>query len=263
MADIEKFEIVAGGKKLEVEWHRSEEKNSPSIVMLHEGLGSVSAWRDWPAELARETGLSVFVYSRAGYGNSDPVTLPRPLTYMHHEADVVLPQILAHAKIENCILLGHSDGASISILHAGGTSRSAAVRGIALLSPHVFCEALSVTSIEKSRDAYVNGDLKKRLAKYHRHVDNAFWGWNGAWLDPEFRNWNIEERLPKIDMPVLVIQEDGDPYGTLAQVDAIERGVSGSKDMLVLKGNGHFPQKDCHDETTTAVADFACALLRS
>jgi pimeloyl-ACP methyl ester carboxylesterase len=257
----EKLEIVAGGKKLEAVWHRSGKKNAPAIVMLHEGLGSVSAWRDWPAELARETGLSVFAYSRAGYGNSDPVILPRPITYMHHEADVVLPEIFAQTKIEKCILLGHSDGASISILHVGGASRSGAVAGIALLSPHVFCEDLSVTSIEKSRDAYVNGDLKPRLAKYHRDVDNAFWGWNGVWLDPEFRKWNIEDRLPKIDLPTLVIQEEADPYGTLAQVDAIERGVAGPKDLLILKGNGHFPQKDCHAETTRAIVDFAEATL--
>jgi pimeloyl-ACP methyl ester carboxylesterase len=258
---IEKLDIFAGGKKLEAVWHRSIQKNVPTIVMLHEGLGSVSAWRDWPAELARETGFDVFVYSRAGYGNSDPVTLPRPLTYMHHEADDVLPEVLAQTKIQKCILLGHSDGASISILHVGGKSRSESILGIVLLSPHVFCEDLSVTSIEKSRDAYVNGDLKSRLTKYHRDVDNAFWGWNGVWLDPEFRNWNIEDRLPKIDLPTLVIQEDNDPYGTLAQVDAIEHSVTGSKDILVLKGNGHFPQKDCHDETTRAVVDFARAAL--
>jgi pimeloyl-ACP methyl ester carboxylesterase len=260
----EKIDISAGGKKLEAVWHRSNKKNSPApatIVMLHEGLGSVSAWRDWPSELARVTGFDVFVYSRAGYGDSDPVTLPRPLTYMHHEADDVLPEVLAQTKIQKCILLGHSDGASISILHVGGKSRVATVLGIALLSPHVFCEDISVTSIEKSREAYVHGNLKSRLAKYHRDVDNAFWGWNGVWLNPEFRKWNIEDRLPKIDLPTLVIQEEHDPYGTLAQVDAIERGVRGSTNKLVLKGNGHAPQRDCPTKTTHAVIHFARELL--
>jgi pimeloyl-ACP methyl ester carboxylesterase len=255
--DARKLTLNVAGKNLEAEHHGPAAEDAPTIVMLHEGLGSVSAWRDWPAELAQETGFGVFVYSRAGYGNSDPVTLPRPVSYMHHEADVVLPELLAQMKIQKCILLGHSDGASISIIHAGGALRHESVRGIALLSPHVFCEDVSVTSIEKSRDAYVNGDLKNRLAKYHRDVDNAFWGWNGVWLDPEFRKWNIEDRLPNIDLPTLMIQEDHDPYGTLAQLDAIDRGVKGMKNMLVLKGNGHSPHKDCHDDTTREVVDFA------
>jgi pimeloyl-ACP methyl ester carboxylesterase len=259
----QRLTLSIAGKTLEAEWHRRPGENAPTIVMLHEGLGSVSAWRDWPAELARETDLSVFVYSRAGYGNSDPVKLPRPVSYMHHEADVVLPEILAKTKIRNCMLLGHSDGASISILHAGSETRHASVRGIVVMSPHVFCETISVTAIEAARIAYETTDLRSRLAKYHRDVDNAFWGWNGVWLTPDFLKWNIEDRLPGITVPTLMIQEEHDPYGTLAQLHAIERGVSGSRNKLVLPGNGHAPQKDCRAETTQAVVDYARALFRA
>jgi pimeloyl-ACP methyl ester carboxylesterase len=256
-----KLTLSVDGKNLEAEHHGPRAEDAPTIVMLHEGLGSVSAWRDWPAELARETGFGVFVYSRAGYGNSDPVTLPRPVTYMHHEADVVLPQVLTQAKLQKCILLGHSDGASISILHAGSKTRHASVCGVALLSPHVFCEPISVAAIEAMRDAYMTTNLRERLSKVHRDVDNAFWGWNGVWLNPEFSKWNIEDRLAQIDLPTLVIQEDNDPYGTLAQVNAIERGTTGPTDIFVLNGNGHFPQRDFCHETTKAVARFARRVL--
>ncbi|MEO8875494.1 MAG: alpha/beta hydrolase, partial [Polyangiaceae bacterium] len=222
------LEIIAGGHRLEAEHHGPKPKDAPTIVMLHEGLGSVSAWRDWPAELAVKTGFGVFVYSRAGYGNSDPVMLPRPVTYMHHEAQVVLPAVMEQAEIQASILLGHSDGASIAIIHAGSTARHASVRGLALLSPHVFCEDQSVAGIEQARSAYETTELRARLSKYHRDVDNAFWGWNRVWLDPEFRKWNIEEFLPKIDLPLLAIQEDRDPYGTLAQLDAIDEQSEGT-----------------------------------
>ncbi|MEO7112664.1 MAG: alpha/beta hydrolase, partial [Polyangiaceae bacterium] len=151
--DPQKLTLRVDGKNLEAEHHGPRAEDAPTIVMLHEGLGSVSAWRDWPAKLARETGFGVFVYSRAGYGNSDSVTLPRPVSYMHHEADVILPRVLTLAKIGRCILLGHSDGASISILHAGSKTRHASVRGITVISPHVFCESISVTAIEGMRDA--------------------------------------------------------------------------------------------------------------
>jgi pimeloyl-ACP methyl ester carboxylesterase len=256
-----KLEIVADGKRLEAEWHGPRASDAPTIVMLHEGLGSISAWRRWPADLAQVTGFGVLVFSRAGYGSSDPVTLPRPIDYMHHEARVVLPTVLDQAQIEKCILLGHSDGASIAILNAGGNARHASIRGLALLSPHVFCEGESVTSIQHAREAYLHGELKARLSKHHRDVDNAFWGWNGVWLNPTFREWNIEGALPKIGLPTLVIQEERDPYGTLAQVRAIERGVAGSIEVLILKGSGHFPQKDCPEETTRAVSDFARRVL--
>ena len=225
-------------------------KSETTIVMLHEGLGSVSAWRDFPSLVSQATGLGVFVYSRLGYGRSDPVPLPRPLRYMHDEA-AMLPELLK--DIKKPILLGHSDGASIAIIAAGSGLDA---RGLALLAPHVFCEDRSIDGIEKARDAYEHGDLRARLAKHHEHVDVAFWGWNRAWLDPGFRAWNIEEYLPRIDAPVLVVQGDADPYGTLAQVDAIERGVPVGITRVILSGTGHAPHRERQAETLEAIRAF-------
>lgn len=225
-------------------------KTDEAIVMLHEGLGCVAAWRDFPARVSEATGLGVFVYSRLGYGRSDPVPLPRPLRYMHDEA-ALLPHILK--DIHKPILLGHSDGASIAIIAAGS---GIDVRGLVLLAPHVFCEDRSVAGIEAARDAYEHGDLRARLAKYHDDVDVAFWGWNRAWLDPGFRAWNIEEYLPRIAAPTLVVQGDADPYGTLAQVDAIERGIPRGITKVILPGVGHAPHREREAETLAAIRAF-------
>ncbi|HXU34135.1 MAG TPA: alpha/beta hydrolase [Thermoanaerobaculia bacterium] len=257
----EPFHLTAAGHRLEAVWHGPPPDAAPTIVMLHEGLGCVAAWRDGPARLARETGLGVLVYSRWGYGKSDPVEPPRPLRYMHDEALDSLPEVLAAAGVGDAILLGHSDGASIALIYAGsplsklpGAPR---IRGLVLLAPHVFCEDLSVEAIARAREAYLQGDLRDRLAKHHgENVEGAFWGWNRAWLDPGFRDWNLEEFLPGIEIPVLVIQSESDPYGTLAQVDAIERGVRGPFSRLILSECGHAPQKDRPEETTAAVVDF-------
>jgi len=219
--------------------------------MLHEGLGSVDAWRDFPAEVAHATGLAVFVWSRFGYGRSDPVTPPRSLDYMQDEGAIV-GDVLAAAGVREAVLLGHSDGASIAIVAAGSAQR-VPIRGLALLAPHVFCEDRSVDGIEKARDAFLHGDLRARLAKYHADVDGAFWGWNGAWLDPGFRAWSLESFLPAIDVPVLVAQGDIDPYGTLAQVDAIERGVRGPFRRCVIEGGGHAPHRDDPARTLAAI----------
>ncbi len=232
-------------------------KSDAAIVMLHEGLGCVAAWRDFPKLVSEATGLGVFVYSRFGYGHSDPVPLPRPLRYMHDEAEF-LPDLLAAEKIERPILLGHSDGASIAIIAAGS---GLDVRGLVLLAPHVFCEDRSVDGIEKARDAYKHGDLRERLAKYHDDVDVAFWGWNRAWLDPGFRAWNIEEYLPRISAPVLVVQGDADPYGTLAQVDAIDRGVPAGITRVILPGVGHAPHRERPEETLRALELLRPCLL--
>jgi len=261
----ETFELIAAGRRLEAAWHGPPSSTAPTIVMLHEGLGSVAAWRDWPAVLAERTGLGVLVYSRWGYGESEPVEVPRPLTYMHDEARVALPEVLAAAGVREAILLGHSDGGSIALIYAGTRAArgSGAPRllGLALLAPHVFCEEISVEAIARAREAYLEGDLRDRLARHHRDVDGAFWGWNRAWLDPGFRAWNLEEFLPSIDVPVLVVQGEADPYGTLAQVDAIERGVRGPFTRRIFDRSGHAPQKDRPEETTAEVAAFvrACA----
>lgn len=253
--------LTAAHHRLEAAWHGPPPEAGPTIVMLHEGLGSVAGWRDWPERLVRETGLGVLVYSRWGYGGSDPVEPPRPLSYMHDEALVALPEVLRAAGVREAILVGHSDGASIALIYAGSpiSKEDGAPRllGLALLAPHVFCEDLSVEAIMRAREAYLGGDLRARLARHHgANVDGAFWGWNRAWLDPGFRAWNLEEFLPGIEVPVLVVQSEADPYGTLAQMEAIERGVGGPFTRLILADCGHAPQKDRPEETTAAVVDL-------
>jgi len=247
--------LRVGNVRLELAWHGPREAGGrPVVVMLHEGLGCVAMWRDFPAKVAEATGLRVLAYSRAGYGGSDPVPLPRPLTYMQDEARESLPRLLAAAGIDDAILFGHSDGASIAVVFAG-SSPVARVRGLVLEAPHVFCEDLAVTSIAGAREAYLRGDLRARLARYHgENTDNAFWGWNDAWLDPGFRAWNIEEFLPRVRVPSLVIQSASDPYGTLAQVEAIERG-SGGPVRRAIVGLGHSPHKEQPEAVIAAVVE--------
>ena len=260
MSDGATFTLVAGGHRLEAAWHGARDRR-PTLVLLHEGLGCVSAWRGWPAELARVTGLGVLVYSRFGYGQSDPVEPPRPLTYMHDEGERTLPELLDAAGVERAILVGHSDGASIAIVHAGTAASRGRVAGLALMAPHVFCEDVSVASITAARDAYLHGDLRARLARHHgANVDGAFWGWNRAWLDPGFRAWSIEGYLSRVVVPSLVVQGADDPYGTLAQVDAIARGSGGPVTQLILDGCGHAPWRERAAETTAAIARFVAEL---
>jgi pimeloyl-ACP methyl ester carboxylesterase len=239
---------------MEIAWHGTPSKRA--IVLLHEGLGSVSAWRDFPRTLHEKTGRSVFVYSRYGYGASRPITPPRPLDYMQIEGRDVLPRLLEAVGIEEALLVGHSDGGSIALVYAGSEPKIR-VRGLALLAAHVFCEDLSVRSIEAAREAYVTGDLRARLSKHHRDVDGAFWGWNGAWLDPRFREWNLEEYLPRVQVPTLVIQGRDDPYGTLAQVHAIERGLHVDSTSVILASCGHAPHRERTTETLEAIARLA------
>lgn len=229
-----------------------------ALVFLHEGLGSAAQWRDLPRTLGEAVSLPSVAYSRAGYGASEPVPLPRPLDYMEQEARGPLPELLDRLGIERAILVGHSDGASIAIVHAAddATARGR-IAGLALLAPHVFVEDVSVASIAAARIAYECGDLRVKLARWHGdNVDVAFWGWNRAWLDPGFRAWNIEDCLPKVRAPMLVVQGEADPYGTLAQVRAIERQAGGPVDTLVLPRCGHSPQKDAPEETSRALVDF-------
>jgi pimeloyl-ACP methyl ester carboxylesterase len=248
--------LLAGGRRLEYEWHGPGPEAAPTLVFLHEGLGCVTTWRDFPARLAAATGLGALVYSRAGYGGSDPVPLPRPLHFMHDEALLVLPEVLDAVGAREPILVGHSDGGSIALIHAGGVP-AVKVRALILEAPHVFCEDLSVRSIARARESYQTGDLRRALERHHGdNVDVAFWGWNGAWLDPGFRSWNIEESLGAIRCPALLIQGADDEYGTLAQLDAIEAGSGGPVRRLVLSECGHSPHRAQPDATLAAMADF-------
>jgi pimeloyl-ACP methyl ester carboxylesterase len=226
----------------------------PPLVFLHEGLGSLALWRDFPRQVAAACGgATTLVYSRAGYGQSPPAQLPRPVTYMHDEALVALPRVLADAGVERPVLVGQSDGASIALLYAGAGHP---VTGLVLLAPHVFVEDRTIAGIEAATRAYDEGPLRARLARHHADVDATFRGWSDIWLSPEFRSWDITAALPAITSPILLIQEAGDPYGTVAQLDAIESGVPAPITRLVLPGAGHSPHESAPDEVATAIAGY-------
>jgi len=221
--------------------------------MLHEGLGSVALWKDFPQRLAARTGCGVLVYSRYGHGRSAKLSEKRPVEFMHHEGEVVLPELLQKLNVTKPILLGHSDGGSIALIFAGRYPD--AVRALILEAPHVFVEDLSVASITQAKVSYLTTDLREKLRRYHEHVDATFWGWNDIWLDPEFRSWTIEEYLPAIRCPVLCIQGEEDEYGTIAQVKAIQaRGPA--TEILMLPNCKHSPHRDQRETTLERMAEF-------
>lgn len=227
-----------------------------TLILLHEGLGCLALWKDFPRQVALRTGCRVLTYSRSGYGGSSPCPLPRPLTFMHDEGLDVLPKILAAAGIRQAVLVGHSDGASIALIHAGGLDDRRMV-GLILMAPHVFVEELTLDSIRAARTAYETTDLRQRLARYHGdNVDCAFLGWNRAWLDPGFLDWNLEEYLPKIKIPTLLIQGEQDQYGTVEQLVRIEAQLAGRVTRVLLPGCGHSPFRDRPTETLQAVQAF-------
>ena len=198
--------------------------------------------------------------SRRGYGRSDPCELPRPLGYMHYEGLTVLPKLIENFRLKTYILIGHSDGGSIAIIYAGGTA-AAGLQGLITEAPHVFCEDLSVESISAAKDAYENTDLRQKLEKYHhKNIDIAFWGWNGVWLDPEFMQWNIEEYLAAVTVPLLVMQGADDPYGTIAQVRAIEALSAGPADVALLQDCAHSPHRQAPEATLAAIIPFILGL---
>jgi pimeloyl-ACP methyl ester carboxylesterase len=234
---------------------------APTIVMLHEGLGCADLWGDFPQKLAAATGAGVFAYSRAGYGASSAAPLPRPLDYMHSEAFAVLPKVLDAIGFRRGLLLGHSDGASIAAIYAGGAGDHR-IRAVAMIAPHFVVEEVSVRSIAQAKTAYEQGALKSRLARWHRDVDNAFYGWNGAWLDPEFRGWDISEYLAYIRVPIAILQGVDDQYGTLRQVEIAQEECYCPVDVTVIPGAGHQPHREAPGATLDAISEFANAALR-
>ncbi len=235
--------------------------DAPSIVMLHEGLGSAGLWGDFPEKLQAATGAGVFVYSRAGYGASTPVDLPRPLDYMHVEALDVLPKLLDQIGFRRGLLLGHSDGASIAAIYAGGTGDHR-VRGVAMIAPHFVVEDISVTSIAQIKQSYESTDLRSRLGRWHRDVDNAFYGWNGAWLDPKFRDWDISEYLAYIRIPLAIVQGADDQYGTIRQIEIAREECYCPVDVTVVPGAGHSPHREAPEATLAAISEFARSILQ-
>jgi pimeloyl-ACP methyl ester carboxylesterase len=223
------------------------------LVMLHEGLGSLAMWRDFPERLAQATGCRVLAYSRLSYGRSSALQQERGVDYMHVEADTWLPALLERLEIHRPILFGHSDGASIALIHAARSHHDLA--GIIALAPHVMVEDLTVSSIERARTAYTDTDLRARLSRYHADVDAAFWGWNRIWLDPAFRAWNIENLLPDIRCPVLAIQGEQDEYGTMRQIDIIGQALPGTT-LLALPDCRHSPHRDRPDAVLDSTRRF-------
>lgn len=232
---------MVAGRRLETLWFPPIAPQSPTIVFLHEGLGSISLWKDFPHDVAARTGSGVLVYSRYGHGDSDRLEERRPVAFMHDEAKIVLPELLRQLSIDRPILLGHSDGGSIALIYASVHPDS--VRGLILEAPHVFVEDLTVRSIAKIGERYRAGDLPAKLGRHHRHVDATFWGWNEIWLDPQFRSWNIESYLGSITCPLLLIQGYDDEYGTMRQIETIQGKVPWAETLL-LKNCAHSAHRD-------------------
>lgn len=249
------------GVRLEAVCYGPSPDQTPTIVLLHEGLGCVALWRDFPRRLAAATGFGVFAYSRAGYGQSDSVRLPRPLDYMTREAVDVLPALLDAIGFRRGVLMGHSDGATIAAIHVGSVE-DFRVRGLILIAPHFFTEPEGLHSIATARVAYLTGDLKPRLAKYHADVDAAFLGWCEAWLDPGFKSWNVADVIDYWRVPALAIQGEGDQYGTLAQIREIESRTYSPVDVEILADCGHAPHLEQPEAVLNAVADFCRRLER-
>ena len=247
--------LQAAGRSLSYEWIGSEGRGRPVLVFLHEGLGSIRQWRDFPARVAQATGCRALVYDRYGYGQSDILQEPRrTVRFMHDEALLSFPEVLASLRIERPVLVGHSDGASIALIHAGA---GFPVRGVVAMAPHVFIEPICISSIVAAAKTFETTDLPGRLGRYHRDVRKTFYGWADVWRDPEFGGWDIRgDYLPKIRCPVLAIQGCEDEYGTMAQLDEIRARVAGPCEILKLEHCGHSPFKDQAEKTFSAITTF-------
>ncbi|HZL59705.1 MAG TPA: alpha/beta hydrolase [Stellaceae bacterium] len=246
--------VMLSGHRIEYQDLPATRPGTAPLLLLHEGLGSIALWRDFPAKLAAATGCRTLVYSRWGYGGSAPLAAPRKLDYMHREALEDLPALRQALGLNNPILVGHSDGASIALIHAGAGKWP--VRALIVEAPHVFVEDISIKGIRDAKIAYDGGELKRRLARYHDDVEDTFRGWNDVWLSPEFRGWNIEEYLAGIACPILALQGRDDEYGTLAQLDAVGNQVKSSFERLVLPNSRHSPHRDQERAVLEAMARF-------
>jgi pimeloyl-ACP methyl ester carboxylesterase len=253
--------LTIGAASLEYRMIGPRPDTALTIVMLHEGLGSVTAWGDFPLKVAERTGLGVLVYSRAGYGQSSTITLPRPLDYMQREATEVLPQLLDAIGFRRGILFGHSDGATIAAWYAGSV-QDHRVRGLILMAPHFFMETSNIEAIQQTVASFETTNLPGRLARHHADVEAAFRGWSGAWLDPDFEKFDTTEALAYIRVPVLVVQGADDPYGTLAQVRVVEEECYCPVETVVLQGVGHSPHREKPEETLGAIAAFTDQIFR-
>ncbi len=253
--------VDAAGHRLKVQLlqPRMAAAGAPTLVLLHEGLGSIGQWRDLPQQLAAATGLPVLAYDRWGFGGSDPLTLPRRDDYLEVESGLALPELLAACGVGRHVLIGHSDGATIALLAAA--SRPAGLLGVVAIAPHVFIEACTTAGVAAAVEAWRTTDLPRRLARYHGDkAETVFRGWAETWLRPSFHRWHMTDRLPGIVCPVLVVQGDRDEYGTLAQVNMVAVGVSGPAETLVVPDCRHVPHLDAPDIVLPAIARFVARL---
>jgi pimeloyl-ACP methyl ester carboxylesterase len=253
--------LELGDMRLEYRMIGPQPGKAATIVLLHEGLGCVGLWGDFPERLQQATGVGVFVYSRASYGKSSPVALPRPLDFMQREACEVLPRVLEKIGFQRGLLIGHSDGASIAAIYAG-TVQDHQVRGLVLIAPHFFTEDFGIAEIAKAKIAYETTDLREKLARWHQHVDNAFRGWNDAWLDPQFRRFDITDVLAYIRVPVLIAQGADDQYGTVRQIEIAIQECYCPVEVALLPGVRHAPHREAPDLLLAEVSGFANRLLR-
>lgn len=253
------FPLRVGRHRLEAAWWGPPPEAAPTLLLLHGGVGCVARWKQLPEQLVAATGCGVLAWSRAGYGHSDPVDLPRPLSYLHDEATQALPAVLDAAGIRTTVPIGYSDGASIALLHAGKT-RDGRLLGLVLIGPHVMVEDVSVAQIAAMRDAYLTGNLRERFAAYHRDVDGAFWGWNDAWLHPDFRSWRIDGSVRSVQVPMLLVQGAEDEYGTPEQLRVIEREARSRTETLLVPGARHDVHETRPDVVLPAIAAFVARL---
>jgi pimeloyl-ACP methyl ester carboxylesterase len=249
---------TAAGRSVAYEWIGEESGGKPALVFLHEGLGSIRQWRDFPAKVASATGCRALVYDRYGYGQSDVLAEPkRDVQFMHDEALIALPELLRSLGVENPLLIGHSDGASIALIHAGAGH---AVRGVVAMAPHVFIEPLCLNSIVTAAEQFETTDFAEKLGRYHRDARKTFYGWADVWLDKNFKSWDIrDDYLPQVRCPVLAIQGYDDVYGTMAQLDELAARVRGPCELLKLKDCGHAPFREQPEKTLEAVVRFVTA----
>lgn len=234
---------------------------APTLVLLHEGLGSIAVWNNFPDELARATGAGVLVYSRAGYGHSSSSRLPRVVSFMHEEACLVLPRVLDAIGFRRGLLVGHSDGASIATIYAGSV-QDHRVRGLALIAPHFFTEDMGIAEIGRAKAAFETGNLRARLARLHDDPDNAFHNWCDPWLLPEFRQWDITDALTHIRVPILIVQGEHDQYGTVRQIEVAQEECYCPVEVALLPGARHAPYREAPEATLRAISEFVNRLLR-
>ena len=254
--------LSIGAQRLEYRMIGPRPNAAPTLVMLHQGLGCVGMWEDFPEKLQAATGTGVFVYSRAGYGQSSPVTLPRPLSFMHHEAQETLPQILETIGFQRGLLVGHSDGASIAAIY-GGSHQDHRVGGLVLIAPHFIVEDVTIAAIAAVRKAYDSTELRARFARWHADADATVHGWSDVWLKGDFRKWDLTEFLAYIRVPMLIVQGEDDQYGTVRQIEIAQEECYCPVEVALLPGAKHVPQREAPEATMKAIAEFVKRVLEN